>query len=81
MVWIAGIALLPGVCLALLVLLLWEARATLWWPFVQPEVLSWFLLAAILPPALAGLAGLALVGWGRGARRGAEHDSLEIFRR
>jgi hypothetical protein len=81
MLWIPGIALLPSLCLALLILLAQEARATLSWPFVQPEVLPWFLFAALLPPVLVGLAGLFLIGRRGGARSGAEPDPLEIFRR
>lgn len=81
MVWMPGIALLPALCLALLALLLREARATLPWPFVQPEVLPWFLVLALLPPVLVALVGLSLVGWRRGVRSDAEPDPLEIFRR
>jgi hypothetical protein len=81
MVWIPGIALLPALCLTLLVLLLVEARATLPWPFVRLEVLPWFLVSAFLPLVLVILAGVSLIGWRRGSRYDAEQDSLEIFRR
>lgn len=69
-------ALLPGLTLGLFAWTLLEALPTIPSPFIDAEVLPWFLVTWAIPVVIVGAPSTALTLWCRRASRTAHLDRL-----